>query len=82
MEALRRSPRTRAGEKQSAAEIRVCLARLSVEEGHAPDAEASVRERKEQFHTEHQADDELTAGIAPVDALPAQGSHVLPASSR
>ncbi|MBZ5653174.1 MAG: winged helix-turn-helix domain-containing protein, partial [Acidobacteriia bacterium] len=64
--------RNQAGEKQSAAESRVSLANLAIEEGHASDAEASVRECKEQFHREQQADDELTARIVLIDALLAQ----------
>jgi len=67
--------RNQAGEKQAAAESRVSLAKLSLEESHASDAEASLRECKEQFHKDHQADDELSASIALVDALLAQGKQ-------
>jgi eukaryotic-like serine/threonine-protein kinase len=67
--------RNQAGEKQSAAESRVSLAKLAIEEGHASDAETSARECKEQFHMERQADDELSAGIALIDALLAQGKQ-------
>ncbi|HEV2399596.1 MAG TPA: tetratricopeptide repeat protein [Candidatus Sulfotelmatobacter sp.] len=67
--------RNQAGEKQTAAESRVSLAKLAIEEGHASDAEASVRECKQQFHTEKQADDELSASIALIDALLAQGKQ-------
>lgn len=67
--------RTQAGEKQFAAESRVFLAKLAIEEGHASDAEASVRGCKEQFHSEQQADDELSASIALIDALLAQGKQ-------
>ena len=41
--------RSQAGEKQTAAESRVSLAKLAIEEGHASDAEASARASKEQF---------------------------------
>jgi DNA-binding winged helix-turn-helix (wHTH) protein/tetratricopeptide (TPR) repeat protein/TolB-like protein len=68
--------RNQTGEKQAAAESRVSLARLSIEEGHASDAEASVRECKEQFHAQQQADDELSAGIALIEALLAQNKQV------
>jgi eukaryotic-like serine/threonine-protein kinase len=61
--------RNQAGEKQSAAESRVSLARLTIEERYASDAEASVRECKNQFQREQQADDELTASIVLIDAL-------------
>ena len=64
--------RSQAGEKQNTAESRVSLARLAIEEGHAPDAEASVRACIEQFQKEQQADDELTARIVFIDALLAQ----------
>src|SRR5581483_10302817 len=42
--------RNQAGEKQTATQSRVSLAKLGMEEGHASDAEASLRECKEQFH--------------------------------
>ncbi len=64
--------RSQAGEKQTAAESRVSLARLAIEEGHAPDAEASARACIDQFQKEQQADDELTARIVLIDALLAQ----------
>ncbi len=67
--------RNQAGEKQTATESRVSMAKLAIEEGHASDAEASVRECKEQFHREQQADDELSASIALIDALLAQGKQ-------
>ena len=68
--------RNQAGEKQSATESRVSLAKLAIEEGQASDAEGSVRECKEQFHSEQQADDELSASITLIDALLAQDKHV------
>jgi eukaryotic-like serine/threonine-protein kinase len=67
--------RTQAGEKQTAAESRVSLAKLGIEEGHASDAEASVRGCKQQFHTDKQADDELSASIVLIEALLAQGKQ-------
>jgi tetratricopeptide (TPR) repeat protein len=67
--------RSEAGEKQSATESRVSLARVAIEEGHALDAEASVRACMQQFHEEQQADDELTARIALIDALLAQSKQ-------
>jgi len=67
--------RNQAGEKQAAAESRVSLAKLAIEEGHAQDAETSVRECKQQFRREQQADDELSAGIVLIDALLAQGKQ-------
>jgi len=67
--------RNQAGEKQTATQSRVSLAKLGMEEGHASDAEASLRECKEQFHREQQTDDELGASIALIDALLAQGKQ-------
>jgi tetratricopeptide (TPR) repeat protein len=67
--------RSQAGEKQAATESRVFLAKLTIEEGHASDAEASARECQQQFHKEQQADDELSASIALIDALLAQGKQ-------
>ncbi len=67
--------RSQSGEKQAAAESRVSLAKLAIEEGHASDAEASARRCKEQFHSEQQADDELSASIALIDAVLVQGKQ-------
>jgi eukaryotic-like serine/threonine-protein kinase len=67
--------RNQAGEKQTATESRVSLAKLAIEEGHASYGEASARACKEQFHKEQQADDELNASIALIDALLAQGKQ-------
>ena len=51
------------------------MAKLAIEEGHASDAETSLRECKEHFHRELQVDDELSASIALMDALLAQGKQ-------
>jgi ATP/maltotriose-dependent transcriptional regulator MalT len=51
------------------------LAKLAIEEGHASGVEVSVRECKEQFHREQQADDELSASITLIDVLLAQGKQ-------
>lgn len=67
--------RTQAGEKQTAGESRVSLAKLAIEEGHASDAETSARASRQQFHQEHQDDDELSAGTVLVNALLAQGKQ-------
>jgi eukaryotic-like serine/threonine-protein kinase len=61
------------GDKQAVAETELALARLSLEEGHAADAETVIRKCKEQFHQDGQADDELAASIALIDALLGQG---------
>jgi eukaryotic-like serine/threonine-protein kinase len=67
--------RDQAGEKQSAAESRVSLARLAIEEGRAPDAEASARQCKQQFQQDLQKDDELAASLVIIDALLARGKQ-------
>jgi len=69
------SLRTQAGEKQMAAASRVSLAKVAIEEGHASDAEASLRACRQQFHEEQQADDELTASTVLIDALLAEGKQ-------
>ncbi len=64
------------GEKQAVAETELALARLSLEEGHAADAETVIRKCKEQFHQDGQADDELAASVALIDVLLGQGKYV------
>ena len=51
------------GDKQAVAETELSLARLSIEQGHAADAETVIRKGKERFHQDQQADDELAASI-------------------
>lgn len=68
--------RKQTGEKQTVAETELALARLSLEEGHAADAETVIRKCKEQFHQDGQADDELGAAAALIDALRGQGKSV------
>lgn len=67
--------RDQAGEKQTAAESRVSLAKLAIEEGHYLDAETSARSSQQHFHQEQQADDELGASIVLIDSLLAQGKQ-------
>jgi tetratricopeptide (TPR) repeat protein len=61
--------RKQTGEKQTAAESALALARLAIDEGHAAEAESVIRKYKEQFHQDQQADDELAATITLVDTL-------------
>ncbi|HYM78452.1 MAG TPA: tetratricopeptide repeat protein [Candidatus Dormibacteraeota bacterium] len=61
--------RKQTGEKQTAAETELALARLAIEEGNAADAETVIRKCKEQFHQDQQADDELAASIVLIDAF-------------
>ena len=64
------------GDKQAVAETELALARLSIEEGHAADAETVIRKCKEQFHQDGQADDELSASVVLIDGLLGQGKSV------
>jgi tetratricopeptide (TPR) repeat protein len=64
--------RNHAGEKRSAAQTQVAMARLSIEEGHADQAETAARECRRQFHDEQQADDELESGVVLTRSLLAQ----------
>ncbi len=65
--------RNQIGEKQTAAESRIYLAEVAIEEGHAADAEKSARASRNEFRSEKQADDELTAAAVLIEALLAQG---------
>jgi tetratricopeptide (TPR) repeat protein len=60
------------GDKQAVAETELSLARLSIEQGNAADAETVIRKGEEQFHQDQQADDELAASILLIDALLAE----------
>ncbi len=57
------------GDKQAVAETELALARLSLEEEHAADAETVIRKCREQFHQDGQADDELSASTTLMQAL-------------
>ena len=61
--------------RQTVGESQVQLARLAVEEGRAAEAENILRQWKEQFHLEQQADDELLSSIGLSEALLAQGKQ-------
>ena len=70
------------GDKQAVAETELAsMARLSIEEGHAADAETVIRKCKEQFHQDQQADDELAASVVLIDALLAENPSFLEAES-
>ena len=64
------------GEKQAVAETELALARLSIEEGHAADAETVLQKCKEQFHQDGQSDDELVASVTLMEGLLGQGKFV------
>jgi eukaryotic-like serine/threonine-protein kinase len=60
------------GDKQAVAETELALARLSIEEGRAPDAETVIRKCEAQFQQDQQADDELAASNWLIDAMLAE----------
>jgi DNA-binding winged helix-turn-helix (wHTH) protein/tetratricopeptide (TPR) repeat protein len=65
--------RNQIGEIQTAAQTRVYLAKLSVEEGHPADAlEKDLRNCKELFEKEEQVDDQINTVIVLSEALSAQ----------
>jgi tetratricopeptide (TPR) repeat protein len=68
--------RKQIGERQTVGESQVQLARLAVEDGRVGEAEIILRQWKEQFHLEQQADDELLSSIGLSEALLAQGKQV------
>ena len=68
--------RKETGDKQSVAETELALARLSLEEGHAADAETVIRKCKEQFHQDSQADDELDSIVGLLKALLSESNSV------
>jgi Flp pilus assembly protein TadD len=59
--------RKQMGEKQTVAETELALARLSLDEGQAAEAETVIRKCKEQFHQDGQADDELAASVTLIE---------------
>jgi eukaryotic-like serine/threonine-protein kinase len=68
--------RKQTGEKQAVAETEIALARLSLEEGQATDAETVIRKCIEQFHQDGQADDELAARVTLIEGLLGQGKSL------
>jgi eukaryotic-like serine/threonine-protein kinase len=64
------------GDKQTVAESELALARLSLNEGQAAEAETVIRKCKEQFHQDSQGDDELAASVALIAGLLGQGNSV------
>ena len=67
--------RTEIGEVQSAAQTRVSLAKLSLEEGHAADAERALREAKDGFAQQEESDDQIRTTILLTEALLAQKKY-------
>jgi tetratricopeptide (TPR) repeat protein len=67
--------RKQTGEKETVAETELSLARLSLEEGHALEAETVVRKCKEQFNQDQDADDELSASTVLMDDLVGEAKY-------
>jgi DNA-binding winged helix-turn-helix (wHTH) protein/tetratricopeptide (TPR) repeat protein len=67
--------RTEIGEVQNAGETRVSLAKLSIEEGHAADAEKALREAKDGFGQQEQADEQIRATMFLAESLLAQKKY-------
>jgi tetratricopeptide (TPR) repeat protein len=67
--------RKQIGERQTFGESQVQLARLAIEEGQPGEAENILRQWKEQFQLEQQADDELLARIGLSEALLGEGKQ-------
>jgi eukaryotic-like serine/threonine-protein kinase len=65
--------RQQTGEKQTLGETQVALASLFIEDGRAAEGETTLRQWKDQFRSEQQADDELAASIGLTLALLAEG---------
>jgi len=61
------------GDQAGVAESRTSLAELAIEEGHAEDAEALVRQASEMFRKQHNFDDDMWANAVLARALLAQG---------
>jgi len=70
------------GDKQGVAETELALARLSLDEGFASDAESVIRKCKEQFHQDGQADDELAASVALMQGLLSESKYVEAANEK
>jgi eukaryotic-like serine/threonine-protein kinase len=62
-------------EAYAAAVLQVALAQVSIKQGHAAEAEAVLRKCREQFHSQSQIEDELSAGTVLIEALLAQGKQ-------
>jgi eukaryotic-like serine/threonine-protein kinase len=67
--------RTQIGETQNAAQTRIYLAKQSIEEGHAADAERLAREVKRTFEQQEQSDDWIRTSIVLAEALLAQKKY-------
>jgi ATP/maltotriose-dependent transcriptional regulator MalT len=57
------------------AETELALARLFLEEKQGNDAETVIRKCKEEFHQDQEADDELAAGVALINAFLGEGKN-------
>ncbi len=67
--------RNELGEKDTIVSTRVAIAELAIEEGHPDAAEASAREARDAFQKAHKNDDQITAAVALLRALLAEGKN-------
>jgi tetratricopeptide (TPR) repeat protein/tRNA A-37 threonylcarbamoyl transferase component Bud32 len=67
------SLRNELGEKDNVSATRVAISELAIEEGHAADTEASVKEGRDGFRRAHRNDDEIASTAVLVRALLAEG---------
>ena len=67
--------RNELGEKDTITITRVAIAELAIEEGHPDAAEGPARETRDDFEKRHKSDDQISATVALVRALLAEGKN-------
>ncbi|MGB0103960.1 MAG: tetratricopeptide repeat protein, partial [Candidatus Sulfotelmatobacter sp.] len=67
--------RNELGEKDTIVSTRVAIAELAIEEGHPDAAEVRARETRDEFEKRHKSDDQISATVALVRALLAEGKN-------
>ncbi|MGC2793582.1 MAG: protein kinase [Candidatus Sulfotelmatobacter sp.] len=67
--------RNELGEKDTITTTRVAIAELAIEEGHPDGAEGPARETRDEFEKRHKRDDQISATVALVRALLAEGKN-------
>ncbi len=67
--------RNELGEKDTIVSTRMAIAELAIEEGHPDMAEVRARETRDEFEKRHKSDDQISATVALVRALLAEGKN-------
>jgi len=67
--------RNELGEKDTIVSTRLAIAELAIEEGHPDAAEVPARETRDEFEKRHKSDDQISATVALVRALLAEGKN-------